>query len=96
VETASILGRILGGLEFVEDIQGRYDEFPAYVAEKDGYRYALLGVPAPEEEIRDNPTKDFELMLLPILPLTNATKIDVSDELILKISRDGLKCWSLK
>lgn len=96
-DTAVTLGQVLGGLSFAKDTQGRYDEFPAYVAEGDGLRYALLGIPTPEDDLRDEPTNDFELLVEPVLPSPDAIETDISDELILKIRNDGrLKCWSLK
>jgi len=95
--TAEVLGIALGGLAFVEDTRGRYGEFPAYVAEEEGLRYALLGIPAPEDDLREEKTNDFELMVEPALPSGDGPKADISNDLILRISRGGrLKCWSLE
>jgi len=95
--TAEVLGSVLGELVFAKDTRGRYGEYPAYVAEHDGLRYALLGVPAPEDDLRDERTDDFELMVEPASPQGEGAKIDISKELILRISGNGrLKCWSLK
>lgn len=65
-ETAALLGRALGALDFQFDTEYRYDEYPAYLAERDGLRYALLGVPAPEDDVREVPTDDFQLMVKPV------------------------------
>ena len=96
-ETAVTLGSVLGGLTFIEDTQRRYDEFPAYVAERDGLRYALLGFPAPEDDLREEPTEDFELLVEPSSPHCSAEKSDISNDLILRIESDGrLNCWALR
>ncbi|MBB4727833.1 hypothetical protein [Xanthomonas arboricola] len=95
--TAEILGSVLGGLIFVEDTMGRYCEFPAYVVERDGLRYALLGVPAPENDLREEKTNDFELIVEPSIPQGDGAKTDISDSLISRIEAEGrLKCWSLQ
>lgn len=95
--TAEVLGSILGELVFAEDTRRRYGEYPAYVAEHDGLCYALLGIPAPEDDLREEKTDDFELMVEPALPQGDGAKTDISNELILRISGDGrLKCWSLE
>lgn len=96
-ETARVLGDVLGGLAFVQDDHGRYDEYPAYIVEHDGLRYALLGIPAPEDDLREVPEDGFALMVEPALPQVGREMVDVSDELILKIRGDGrLQCWSLE
>lgn len=95
-DTAEILGSIFGGLVFVEDEQRRYDEYPAFVTERDGLRYALLGVPAPEDDLRDEPTDDFALMVEPVSHGDGAV-VDISEDLIKRIQGDGrLQCWSLE
>ncbi|MBT9458005.1 MAG: hypothetical protein IV097_15405 [Burkholderiaceae bacterium] len=95
-DTAKHLGEALGGLAFVEDDRGRYDEYPAYIAERNGLRYALLGVPAPEDDVRDNPSDDFTLMIEPLTPQGGVPDADVSEETIKRIRSDGrLTCWAL-
>jgi len=95
--TAEVLNSIFGGLTFVEDSRRRYGEFPAYVTEHQGLRYALLGVPAPEDDLREERTHDFELMVEPALPQGDGPKADISDDLIAMIMADGrVKCWSLR
>jgi hypothetical protein len=46
-ETAQLLSKGLA-ISFVEDIGGRYEEFPAWTAEAAGLEFALLGIPEPE------------------------------------------------
>jgi len=93
-ETAALLGRALGNLVFQADTEYRYDEYPAYIAERDGLRYALLGVPAPEDDIRDVPTSDFELMVETISSEPVTSSLDISDELLKEIKESGLlNCW---
>lgn len=97
-DTAKLLGEVLGGLAFVEDDRGRYDEYPAYIAEHNGLRYALLGVPAPEDDVRDSPSDDFALMIEPLVLQRGAPRpdADVSEETIKLIQSDGrLTCWAL-
>jgi hypothetical protein len=95
--TANVLGRVLGELVFAKDTRGRYEEYPAYVAEHDGLRYALLGIPVPEDDLREVRTDDFELMVEPASPQgSDGVMADISNELILRIREDGrLECWSL-
>jgi hypothetical protein len=67
------------------------------VAEDEGLRYALLGIPAPEDDLREDKTNDFELMVEPALPMGSGAKADISNDLISRISKDGrLRCWSLE
>ena len=95
-ETASLLGRALGNLDFQADTESRYDEYPAYIADRNGLRYALLGVPAPEDDIRDEPTSDFQLMVKPLSLGPAGSKMDISAELAKKIQESGLlNCWPL-
>jgi len=94
-DTARILGEVLR-VEFKEDVDGRYDEFPAYVADFEGVRYALLGTPNPEDDLRDEPTNDFQLMVRPITADRGSPKRDVSEDIVSKISEDGrVDCWVL-
>ncbi len=96
-DTATLLGDVLGGLVFSEDTQRRYDEFPAYIAEGNDLRYALLGIPDPDDDLRDDPTADFELMVEPLALHPADVKADISQQLIQKIRDDGrINCWSLK
>jgi hypothetical protein len=94
-ETAAVLGDVLG-LAFAEDTQGRFDEFPAFIAASSGLQYALLGIPDEAEDIRDNPTKDFEIQVTST-GSASGTATDISEELLAKLKKDGrLKCWLLK
>ncbi|MBN3817440.1 hypothetical protein G3N57_12845 [Paraburkholderia sp. Se-20369] len=95
-ETAFLLGRALGGLDFQADTESMYEEYPAYVADRDGLRYALLGVPEPEYDVRDVPTNDFTLMVESTSLEPADSKIDISAELAKKIQESGLlNCWPL-
>lgn len=89
-ETAALLGRALGQITFEEDTRRTFDEYPAYVAEHDGLRYALLGVPAPEDDIRDDPSDNFELIVRPIFSKIGGVRVDISDDLIVRIRASGL------
>ena len=40
---------------------GRFEEFPAFVGEAEGWDLTLLGSPEPEHDARENPTDTFEL-----------------------------------
>jgi len=95
-QTAIILGEALAGLEFVEDTQRRFDEFPAFIGQEDDATYAFLGIPDPSEDLRDEPSSDFELQVMPGQHATGES-VDISDQLIARIRTDGrLRCWSLK
>ena len=95
-DTANLLAEALGGLSFAEDRDRRYDEYPAYTAVRDGLRYALLGLPASEEDIRDDPSDDFELLVEPVSVHPGLPKSDISTDLIARIGSHGrLVCWAL-
>jgi hypothetical protein len=95
-QTASLLGEALG-ITFREDQEGRFDEFPAFIAERDGVEYALLGSPPASEDLRDSPTSDFELQVSSLHRTTGAAEIDISAELVEKLSRNGaLQSWELR
>lgn len=96
VATVKLLGEVLGGLAFVEDDKGCYDEYPAYIAEHNGLRYALFDVPMPEDDVRDKHSDDFVLLIEPVARQRGARDIDVSEEIIKRIQSDGrLNCWAL-
>jgi len=95
-ETARVLGDILS-INFFDDEKGLYEEFPAFVAEVRNIRFALLGTPAQEDDLRENPTADFELIVQPIRPLSQVKNTDISEDLASIICRDGrLVGWVLK
>lgn len=95
-DTATILGQALGGLVFKEDTQGGFDEYPAFIAESSGLRYALLGVPLPKDDVRDKSSNDFALLVKPSAPKTGEKREDISERLIIQIKSDGrLTCWRL-
>lgn len=94
--TARILGEILH-VNFEADADGRYDEFPAYIADSDGARYALLGTPNPEDDLREEPTNEFQLMIRPVMDDHRGPKKDISHDIVSRISGDGrIDSWVLK
>jgi hypothetical protein len=46
---AARLNRLIPGFTFEEDVEGRYDEFPAFEAECGGMKFVLFGIPLDEE-----------------------------------------------
>jgi hypothetical protein len=61
-ETARRLGEALS-MTFEEELTGRYEEYPAFVAAAAGLEFALLGVPAPEYDVRENKSDAHQLMI---------------------------------
>jgi hypothetical protein len=62
VETAERLSLALS-LRFTEEMTGRYEEYPAYVAEGAGFEFALLGTPLIEHDIRERESPNHQLMI---------------------------------
>ncbi|WP_282297184.1 hypothetical protein [Stenotrophomonas sp. PS02289] len=87
-ETAELLGEVLSGLNFQEDTDWVYDEYPNFYAYDDTCVYALLGCPAPEDDLREDPDGDFELLVSPIDDSSDEDT-DVSAELVSIINSDG-------
>lgn len=93
--TAELLGKDLC-VEFFEDTEGRYDEYPAYCAEALGLELALLGVPPEEYDIRENKTEDYVLQIKNILSVKSENQIDISDFILSWLRTDStLDCWIL-
>ena len=93
--TASILGEILG-VDFKKELLGTYDEFPAYIGDMDGARYALLGNPAPEDDLREEPSDILQLLIKLRYPSFGLTADELAVSLSEKITIDGrLTCCSL-
>lgn len=61
-QTAAELGAALG-VGFVADPPGTYDEFPSFSAECAGLAFALLGIPALEDQISAEPIVDYEFKI---------------------------------
>lgn len=61
-ETARRLGEALS-VTFENELTGRYEEYPAYVATAAGLEFALLGAPAPEDDVRENKSDAHQLMI---------------------------------
>lgn len=96
-DTANALGKALGGLEFSEDFNGTFDEFPAYIAHQGTLRFALLGLPPTDFDIREITTESFQLLVETIGPDQYEARDDISNELIQRISANcALICWKLK
>jgi hypothetical protein len=95
-ETALILGEALGNIDFKLDTHGRFDEYPAFVAENGGLRYALLGIPCPHEDVRDEPHTDFALLVESVDSRVGEARENISIRLLSRIEGDGrLTCWQL-
>lgn len=97
-QTAMVLGEALG-VEFRFDASGNYEEFPAFVAKRGELEYALLGVPDPRYDVRDEAerTTDFQLMVRPVRSNDRGVNTDITSEVIEEIERDGrLRCWRLE
>lgn len=91
-QTAAIVGEALG-LQFVYDKDRHYDEYPAYIAEVPHHRYALLGVPDPEDDLREEPSDDFALQVNPLND-AEGDATDISEQLLATLQKDGrLICW---
>jgi hypothetical protein len=92
-----MLGNVLGGLRFELDSNGTFDEYPAYIAQQGGVRYALLGIPAPEYDIREDRDENFSLQVQSVDADACGPKEDITDALVAAIRNDGhLECWRLK
>lgn len=91
--TADIIGNILGPITFLFDDEWDYDEFPAYIAKDDTYKYALLGIPDPEYDIRDDPPNIFQLEVRSLKIETDDENgnghEDISEEIAARLNRDG-------
>jgi hypothetical protein len=95
-QTAELLGEVLGGIAFVEDTDGIFDEYPAFIAVVGDHQYSLLGPPAPEDDVRDEPNSDFQLKVEPLSYAEGEMNVDVADEIISRITSDGrVQCYSL-
>ncbi|WP_158703137.1 hypothetical protein [Pseudomonas chlororaphis] len=93
--TATVLGDILN-IKFNKDNEGIYEEYPAYIASTQTLRYVLLGVPSPEEDLRDTPSNEFNLIVSSIDADSDHLEVDISEQLISKLIKNGVvKCWKL-
>ena len=61
-EAARLIAQGLA-IPFSQDIEGKYEEFPAWTGSGGGLRFVLLGVPLPEHDVRDERTNDYELQI---------------------------------
>ena len=60
--TADMVGKIVDA-QFKKDVTGFYEEFPAYIARSGGIKYALLGHPEPEYDLREHTKDVFQLIM---------------------------------
>jgi hypothetical protein len=92
-ETASIIGEILG-IEFTIDSSGKYEEFPAYIAKKDGFTYALLGFPAKEYDLSDDTRNSYDLLVNPVQVSGDSEDLDCSEDIIAQIlAANKIRVW---
>jgi len=90
--TADVIGEIFGGIKFKFDDEWDYDEFPAYIAKDDDYEYALLGIPDPKDEIRDDPPNIFQFEVSSIETDSDEDDEDhkdISEEIVARLNKDG-------
>ena len=86
-ETAELISSALG-VSFSAERTGRYEEFPAFTAHQAGVEYALLGPPAPEDDIRDDKTIDY---CLSVIPWKDSSESATAAELLLALRAAGLR-----
>jgi len=82
-------------IRFRDDIDGKYEEYPAALAQAAGLSFALLGAPSPEYDIREDKSADFQLVVSSELDGLNYSlpKADLSSYFAKLIeSRTGLSC----
>lgn len=91
-ETAERVSRALG-VSLLAELTGRYEEFPAFTAHGAGVEYALLGTPEPEHDIRDEPTNDY---CLSVVPLKGTTAPEAASELLSALRSAGLRVELVK
>jgi hypothetical protein len=97
-ETAEKLATALH-LRFTEEQTGKYEEYPAYVAEGAGFEFALLGSPAPEYDIREHKALAHQLMISssPESGVQSGHSVEVSGFYARLIqARVGLICTALE
>lgn len=93
--TATVIGDILG-LTFEQDKEGMYEEFPAFLARTPNLNYALLGTPFPEDDLRDDPVDEFNLLVTPVDDDSDHPEIDISEQLISQLMKNGnIQCWKI-
>jgi hypothetical protein len=93
-ETARLLSQALAAT-FSEELSGRFEEFPAYVASAGGLEFALLAPPAPEDDTRDDPVDEYQLDIgsTHVPDLRSGQTVDVSMLFAAMLKdRTGLVC----
>lgn len=94
--TAHLIGKVTGA-KFDKDTSGYYEEFPAYVAEKAGVKFSLLGPPLPEYDIREHKHDYYHLIVEFVdgRPDERVIETELGD-LISRLSSEGIACLPLK
>jgi hypothetical protein len=91
-ETAGRISRTLG-IQLSAELTGRYEEFPAFTAYRAGIDYALLGPPVPEHDVRDEPTNDYYLS---VVPSRGVPESATAAELVSALRSAGLRAESVR
>ena len=90
--TAELMSKIVGHT-FKKDLSGYYEEYPAYVAEIDGTKYALLGPPDPENGCRHEPDHDYEMI---VESCSGENIEEMVETLVARMTAEGISCHLLK
>ncbi|MEE1889553.1 hypothetical protein [Pseudomonas carassii] len=94
-ETANVLGDVLS-VSFVKDECWRYDEYPAFIAGEKCLNYSLLGTPLPEDDLAQERSEDFQLIVEVDGGFHQKSKSQVSKDLVDLVVCDGrIVCWLL-
>lgn len=90
--TAALISKVFE-VNLMRDVSGRFEEYPAFVGSGKGVDFVLLGNPTPEDDLRENPTTDFELQVT-ILELDSAYFTTESVDKIVqsRLKNVGLGC----
>lgn len=68
-EVAILLNKNIEGVELKRETSGRFEEFPAYISSFMGSEMALLGIPEPEYDIRDEKKNIFVIQFSDFMDL---------------------------
>jgi len=94
-EVALAVSQALEAVALNEDHSGYFEEFPAFVGYALGLRFALLGDPLPEYDIREDKTAGFELQIMSYIdypPDCEVVSVDVSPYFVKLLLDKGIKC----
>lgn len=91
-EVVESTGRALG-LVFSKDTSGRYEEFPAFVADAIGVEFALLKIPSPEFLDEGNPVENYSMLVRSVVEAgDDSIETDLSVHLQAVLNSYGLNC----